>query len=470
MSNPTSVPGHVFVIHGKLQDVTCDAVLIPTDTSFTVEKQWWDVVGPNRHPQRPERWAGLGYGNDAADDRFWYIDVTDDDLPTAGEQLISRVSNAVKQIGASLRSNPVTRGRARRLITMPLLGAGSGGLDAARAVRLLLDGLQKIADQNDVDLAIVVLGRDRFEALQRRRREIPGQGNSQHAERARALGELAQERGLSLMIGAGVSMGAGLPDWAGLLESLSKMVTDRAVVDSEAFKSLPVLDQAELLARLLKENFHQSVAAVVRGDASTPRLPALGHFLLAGLRCPQVATTNYDQLYESAVGSQADSNPIVALPYERPKPTHPWILKMHGDAEREEEDLVLSRSSFVAYDARRRAAGSVFQTMLMTSHVLFVGVSLTDDNVLRLTHEVTGLVKGQQLGTALDLGTNLAKKTLWKDTLRWIDLNSPPGLPAGEQPRELAWQVRELEVFLDTVALWSVPERKTQAVELSEAH
>lgn len=40
----TDLPGHVFVIHGNLKDVACDAVLIPTDTSFGVRRHWTDVI------------------------------------------------------------------------------------------------------------------------------------------------------------------------------------------------------------------------------------------------------------------------------------------------------------------------------------------------------------------------------------------------------------------------------------------
>lgn len=222
-----TVPGHVFVIHGKLEDVTCDAALIPTDTRFTVEKQWWKVVGSKKHPQRPARWSDFGYGQDTKNGHLWYVDVTDGNDPTSGGPLFERVSKAIKQIATKLRRRSAIRGRARHLITMPLLGAGGGGLGSDRSVRLLLDGLQEIADANRFDLAIVVLERAKFEALQRRRQRVSRRRGVQHRMKAEQLGELVQRQGLSLMIGAGVSMGAGLPDWSGLLRELVKEVPDR---------------------------------------------------------------------------------------------------------------------------------------------------------------------------------------------------------------------------------------------------
>lgn len=77
-----SAPGHVFVVHGRLQDVTCDAIVIPTDTSFTVEPHWDDVVGVPGH-DRPAGWAEKHFGltSPVKGERqlFWYLDVTDDD-------------------------------------------------------------------------------------------------------------------------------------------------------------------------------------------------------------------------------------------------------------------------------------------------------------------------------------------------------------------------------------------------------
>nr|WP_246336318.1 SIR2 family protein [Flexivirga oryzae] len=267
-------------------------------------------------------------------------------------------------------------------------------------------------------------------------------------------------------------MGAGLPSWSELLDHLKDgLSSDAEIVNSDDFKALPPLDQAELLQRLRRRGIADEVVeAVTVKESGKAFRPALGHFLLAGLRCRQVATTNYDLLYEAAVRSQGDSQQIHALPYERPAPPNPWILKLHGDVEH--DDLVLSRSSFVEYDGRRSATGAVFQAMLLTSHVLFVGLSFTDDNVLRLTHEVTAApLEGEKtLGTALGLGVSSAKKELWRGVLEWVDLSAPddhPPRPMGwTKPRETkesadkrwetAWQVRELEIFLDTVALWSV--------------
>lgn len=473
MPEPSGVPGHVFVIHSQLQDVTCDAALIPTDTRFSVRKRWWrDVVGLREEPEIPDDWQRSGCAQDPVNGRFWYVDVTDDGNRASADILRRRLPEVVRKVAERLESQPV-RGRAQHLITMPLLGSGGGGLDPDEAV-LQMRVLAKIAKEREVDIAIVVPSRTRFEALQRERAQRDAFEPTPHDADARRLGGLVQHRALSLMIGAGVSMGAGLPSWKELLKALKeRMAADADVVQSEGFEQLPPLDQAELLERLMNRRFADGVAeAVSVKEGNKEFRPALGHFLLAGLRCPQVATTNYDLLYEKAVRSQGDAQHVHALPYERPEPGNPWILKLHGDVDHK-DDLVLSRSSFVEYDAQRAATGAVFQAMLMISHVLFVGLSFTDDNVLRLTHEVTASRADERtaIGTALDLGPNPVKEALWDGVLKWIDVDVPADLPArhhrwarsdesaadADKRWKTAWQVRELEIFLDSVALHSIP-------------
>lgn len=547
-----SVPGHVFVVHGRLQDVTCDAIVIPTDTSFTVEPHWDDVMGVQGHA-KPAGWVEKHFGPALAQVKgerqlFWYLDVTNDDRVVDLDRLGERIAQLTAEIVAGFVGKEPVRKRAQHLIALPLLSAGKGGHAPEGAIARLLPTFTRLAAEHHVDFAVVVLDRERFEALQRRRLETLGFGADRSAVgsgRTRAacpstpegksvdqgeaaptaedgqvpdwmgpdghaarLGRRAAQRGLSLMIGAGVSAGAGLPTWDALLEGLKTHVTEADQPLVEGMNHLSPLDQAELLERLITPDiagpkdatFGNAVITTLGLDGKTKVRPALGHLLLAGLQCPQAVTTNYDRLYEAAFKGQHTLTPATVdppraatLPYERPEAGQSWILKMHGDAEHP-ESLVLSRSSFVSYDSARRPAGSLFQGMLMTSHVLFVGVSFTDDNVLRLTHEVADYLgtsaSDSDFGTVLTLGEDAQRARLWKDHLTWHALEAPepvvaaikeeveksaasavadkPSAEAGETTKSeaekrasewkllLPWRARALEIFLDIVAMWAV--------------
>ena len=65
-----------------------------------------------------------------------------------------------------------------------------------------------------------------------------------------------------------------------------------------------------------------------------------------------------------------------------------WLLKMHGCASRP-DDVVITSADFRDFEASRmKALAGLVQANLLTSHMLFVGFSLTDPNYQRILGEV----------------------------------------------------------------------------------
>lgn len=204
------------------------------------------------------------------------------------------------------------------------------------------------------------------------------------------------------------------------------------------------LDQAELLARASTEGLGNAVAhAMVKAVR-----PSLAHALLAGLRCREALTTNYDNLYERAVAGSGDGA-LGSVPATVGAPTDRWLLKMHGSLD-DAKSIILTRRDFVQYDARVKPAASVLQAVALTRHMLTVGVSMKDDNVVRLLLEVDAYRKAAISGsskpfaTLLDVSTDRARAELWKGQITW--------LPMGDSLPEAA---RGLEIFLDAVAMYA---------------
>jgi hypothetical protein len=85
--------------------------------------------------------------------------------------------------------------------------------------------------------------------------------------------------------------------------------------------------------------------------------------------------------------------------------------------------------------------------MMLTRHLLIVGASLTDDNVLRLAHEVAEFradhrSEQQPFGTVLDVEASAARRQLWTGELNWL------AMPGSDLPQ----RARTLDIFLDAVA------------------
>lgn len=424
--------GHLFVVHGRLECLVHDAAVVPTDEEFTFAGTWGPLlVGTEPASLRPDGWPDDGWGR-ARDGRpLWFVAVGPE---VRTEELAERAAAVARDVVEA----GVTPGRNRvlPLLAVPVLGIEGGGHseDRGEVIGRLLRALLDVASSCRLDVALVSPEHSVHGAAQHVRRTVRASDlPSEHDQEAARLGELARHGKLALFFGAGLSVPAGLPDWTTML----RRIAEEAGVDPVTLGRLSRLDQAQLLQRRLP----RLGDAVVRALGDRDR-PSLGHALLAGLRCREAATTNYDGLYEQAVAAAGRDRPAV-LPWEQA--TDSWVLKLHGDVERP-DTVSLTRRDLVRFDARARPAGALLQSLLLTRHLLLVGASLDDDNVVRLVREVE--VFREECGltgpvaTVLDVDDDAARRELWEDQLTWVTL---PG-------DDVAERARALEIFLDAVA------------------
>ena len=453
--------GHVFVVHGRIEKVVHDVAIVPTASNFHIRGYWRPILGEDTDQWRPKGWPGRGYAKARGRDDVWFVNVGAR-YSAGAEVIVDRAVAALREIADAA---PVpSRNRTKPLVAVPVLGIAGGGLDHQRGavVRRLLSAMTDAAAELDLDVAVVTPDASVYGAAQHLRRQtaewpLP----ARQLQKAGRIGQAAREGQLALFMGAGVSIPAGLPTWTGLLEELA---AHGGVDIGRGFERLNALDQAQFLHNRI-EHLGDQVARIV----SRATVPALGHALLASLGCAEAVTTNYDRLYESAVRMQRGrGNVATVLPWDHPRAGKPWVLKLHGDVQ-VPKSIVLTRRQFVSFDAETRPAGALLQSLLMTRHVLFVGASLADDNVVRLAYEVDRFrqdhgLKGR-VGTLLDVDDDQVRRELWRGQLTWLSM-------AG---RSIEERSRTLEIFLDAVAAhasndasWLLDERFRGLLRLDE--
>ncbi|MEX0427773.1 SIR2 family protein [Nocardioides sp. DS6] len=439
-------PGHVFVVHGRLESLVHDAAVVPTDDGFGLEPTWGpllDEASPDA--LRPPGWPGPGYGR-AADRRpVWFVSVAEG-LPT--EELLARAVAAVREAACAGLSAPT--GHAVRLVALPVLGIEGGGHehDRGEVVRRLLTAMSEVVRELGVDVAVVAPEASVYGAAQHVRRTLPA-ADSPHATEAERLGDLARRGELALFFGAGVGVSAGLPGWREML----RLLAERAGDAPPGLDRLTPLDQAQLLQRRVPDLGHH-VAELIGARVR----PSLAHALLAGLDCREAITTNYDRLYETAVAARGNGAPRL-LPWEPATGGQPWILKLHGDVERP-ESIVLTRRDFVRFDAETGPAGALLQSLLLTRHLLVAGASLNDDNVVRLVREAEAYREDHgipgPMGTVLDVGGDPARGELWRDQFVWLTL---PGDDHDSRTRALEILLDEIGSYAADASSWLLDPR-----------
>lgn len=434
--------GHVFVVHGLIEQVVHDAAVIPVDDAFDFNCYWEPLVG--EQPAKPPQWKERGWGRIVdAPDRVWALSIGNwrGDSYT---EILCRLDEVLVRLDERRYARPRVRGKGSLpLIAVPVIGIGLGGhgRDRGTVLRLLLERLEAAATNLRMDIALVTPDPAVYAAAQYARKDVRSVLPEVLEAQAKELGVRARKGEIALLLGAGVSVPAGLVSWHQLIEVLA---ADAGMPSLKESEHLTATDQAELIERNYRDGFQQKVASVV---AQAPR-PSLLHALLAALDCREVVTTNYDTLYERAVEATGRDVRSV-MPWASAHGAPRWILKLHGDHEHPDK-IVLTRRHMVLYDAANKPSAALLQSLLLTKRLVIVGCSMTDDNVIRMLHEVSAYRTVHQddktgtFGTNLDIGGDDVRRQLWEDQLDWIRLDEEV---SGQPGR------RTIELFLDRVAL-----------------
>jgi hypothetical protein len=344
-------------------------------------------------------------------------------------------------VAADLRGKKPKYARSVHLVALPVVGTGRGGAKhrAGDVVKELLPLLEQKAAEHAIDIALVAIDEPTYASAQSERktrakahdgwRDLDG-----HTRKgAEDLADRAASGSLVLFLGAGVSVGAGLPSWGELLERMA----EPARLSNEERAQLAkfdAMDQASILKSRIEaltdsRDFRAEIVRLARGAHAS-----LSHSLLSALPVEEIVTTNYDELFELA--STGIGHRVSVLPHAPDELAKRWLLKMHGCVSRP-ADIVLTREDFLRYEHRRAALAGIVQALLLTKHMLFVGFSLRDENFHRIADAVRR-ARGarhlqKKLGTVVRIESDPLLETLWKDDLAFLHLTDP----------------RRLEIFLD---------------------
>jgi len=386
--------GHLFIVQADLTRLAADAFLVPCDDELNVSGTWRPFLQSGASPQAKEDWfvpQGVQLENGLA-----VLPDTTPKNPTPDQVVGLRV--LVDTVGVDDIAAMVTRsldavrlaasqaqrhgGRILPLVAMPVLGVGQGNFKGHRAevVRELLRRLLDFVAQNPIDVALSLTRTSDFAAAQWARHRLAAEGrdcwpelNDEHAGLADRLGAMASRGELSVFAGAGVSKPVGFPDWNQLIRDVSRKPKLRIPDDA---------DYPQLAQKLGLQNKSDMIAALL-----TTSKHALGHALLVNLRTPSLVTTNYDPCFENAAELIHQDPKLRVIARELAVGGRPWLLKLHGDVA-DPPSIVLTTSQYARLKDDHAALRGVVQTLMLTSHLLFVGFGFAASDFLAMSTAV----------------------------------------------------------------------------------
>ncbi|MFF3286470.1 SIR2 family protein [Streptomyces sp. NPDC003023] len=245
--------------------------------------------------------------------------------------------------------------------------------------------------------------------------------------------ELAEQFGRGngvVFVGAGLSKGAGLPDWQGLIDGLVEELPDCP----------PGADHRDIAAYYELEYGRNRLVQRIRDRLDTLHLqPTRVHQALAALPVQLLVTTNFDDLLEQAYRSERKPYTTVTRAVDAGfwSSDRTQIVKIHGDLAIP-ESIVITSGDYEGITTDRPTLIRLLGATLQTRTVLFLGYSLSDPDLrilLRQLRQESGDYARNLYSVQFDAPA-LAVKDLERRGVRVVNLTL-----AGRSPGEtlLTW-------------------------------
>jgi len=200
-------------------------------------------------------------------------------------------------------------------------------------------------------------------------------------------------------VGAGLSYGAGFPDWRGLLNGLiDRAEADNSLMSDKAAECRKLAEDPNkylMLAGEMKDilgvEFKAFIEETFANDSIEPREV---HDLLVRLKKNNfIITANYDLLIEKAFAN----NKVYATAYKYYE-AHAiqrqlfrrefFLLKAHGDAMTAAEHIVLTDKDYRRLLYQQPGYQSALQSIFTMYSVIFIGCSLEDPELRLLLNYI----------------------------------------------------------------------------------
>jgi len=193
---------------------------------------------------------------------------------------------------------------------------------------------------------------------------------------------------LVVFVGAGISMGSGLPSWSKLVEKYSDRLNLGDRKEDKEYTSEEMLIIPEIFHEKFGKIKYYEVLDEIFGKKMKPNKI---HEKLDNLSPNYIITTNYDSLVEDQLNETYTYDVIVKEEELAYSQSNKMIIKMHGDLK--SKNIVLKKSDYDNYEKERPLITTFVKSLFTTNTVLFIGYSLNDLNVKGIMNWISEILK-----------------------------------------------------------------------------
>lgn len=202
--------------------------------------------------------------------------------------------------------------------------------------------------------------------------------------------EFSKENG-TVFVGAGLSMGAGLPSWAELVDRLRQEVSG---IDSDKDR-YPPTQIAQFFENEWRRGHLISRLREVLESEEGKIHPIEAHKVLVNLPVQRIFTTNFDQLLEKAIENECGyaCSPVMEdkdLAYLNTKQKQ--VIKIHGGLNAP-ESIIVTTDDYNDFMVKKPAIAGLLKAELQIRTVLFLGYSFSDYNLQMIASQA-----GREIG------------------------------------------------------------------------
>ncbi len=192
------------------------------------------------------------------------------------------------------------------------------------------------------------------------------------------LKDSLNNRNVVAFVGAGLSIGAGLPGWYQLISELAQRI-GYELPPAQWATGDALIDAAQ--AYINEQGLNSLVMFLKDRLDTTDKSPTATHQALARLPISLALTANYDDLLERAYRDAGKRVHIVVrdndIPFMRRGLDVVNIVKLYGDLD-QPDTIVLARQQYEAFFLQRPQMIKLLETELGRSDVLYLGWSHSD--------------------------------------------------------------------------------------------